>query len=305
MQLEVKTTLFKNHYRMKKIYLLLSVTIFLVGVTHAQDKNKTAGNSDNLFLGKWNCDYCANSKKQDTPKRYMFGLYFGINNSFFNSGVGEYGDDESSGYSNFIRISPFIGLRSIVKLTEVVSFQSEILFSSRGGSYIKENKSVAFWETGKFGNEKVYYFVNYRLDYLEFPLLLNFNMSKIFGQYLNNDVNTINPRKKITVAAGIAPSFNVGSSIRYNNFGEGNRINERMVEVKENYYVEKFDYANRFVVNSIIDIGYNIPTKYSSTMVINLRWTQTTDNVYSLPELDGYNMRTDMSTVTVGICVLY
>ncbi len=241
------------------------------------------------------------AQKIENEKSFWFGFQTGINTSFFNSQITEYSDINND-FDPFVRISALIGLKSKIQLSNKFALISELNVSSRGGSYRAENNSVFY--LGSDSNKKSYYMRNFRLTYLEIPVLMNFNLNQLFPS-TNNLISMIPKSHSLSFSAGIAPSINIGSSFRYNSFTEGETISGPLVEMNSDYDTQDFDYAKSTLLNSIFGLTYNFPYEDNSIISIILRWTQSLNNVYDVDTLDDYNMQTKMSTITLGASIMF
>lgn len=233
---------------------------------------------------------------QQNSKWFQLGVQFGINGSLFDDRIGEYGDNEFEDYKNYVRISVALGVKGKIKLTKVVSIHPEINFNLRGGSYRLENNSVVY--IGGSGDEKAYYYKNYRLNYIETPILISFNISRLFNKEIPDN------KLQIHLNTGLAPAFNTGSSLRYNGF-RAIPNGTPLADVKEKYEVVKFGYAENFVLSYIAEFSIEFQNGQSRNMFVNLRLSQTKNNVYNIKELDGFNMQTKMTTISLNYGLMF
>lgn len=225
---------------------------------------------------------------QQKNKWFQLGVQLGIDGSLFDDRIGEYGDNAFEDYKNYVRISGMLGIKGKIILTKIVAIHPEINFSLRGGSYRLENNSVVY--IGGSGDEKAYYYKNYRLNYIETPILMSFNISRLFNKEIADN------KLQIHLNSGLAPAFNTGSSLRYNGFRAISN-GTPLADVKETYEVEKFGYAENFVMSYIAEFSIEFQNGHSQNMFVNLRLSQTKNDVYNIEELDGYNMQTKMTTI--------
>lgn len=237
--------------------------------------------------------FTGNALFAQSTKKFELGFMFGINRSSFNDRIGEFGDNVSVDYQNFFRISPVVGLKGRLKLTNTISLQPELNYNLRGGSYRLENKSVFF--LGGADDEKAYFYKNYRLNYLEIPLLVSFNL----GNPEADDT-----RLKVRLSTGLAPAINAGSSLRYNGFRtipNGSPLSD----VKENYRSEPFDHAEDFINSYILDLSFDFQNRSEQKMFVNIRLSKTLTDVYNVERLDRYNMRTKMTTICLAYGLMF
>lgn len=237
----------------------------------------------------------------ENEKLFRLGFHAGLNTSFFNSAITEYSDPNSE-FRPYARFSVLLGVKSKFQFSTKTALNIELNVSSRGGSYRSENKSVFY--LGASNNEKAYHMRNFRLTYLELPVLVNFNLNELFPS-TGYSYSILPQTHYFSFSAGLAPALNIGSSLRVNSFTEGEPISDSLVEIKSHYHTEKFDYAETFIFNSIIEFAYNIPLKDAGITSFNLRWTQSLNDVYSIALKDNYNMQTKMSTITLGASILF
>lgn len=243
------------------------------------------------------------SKAQDNKneRSFWFGFQTGMNTSFFNTPITEYGDPDSE-FNSFVRISMLFGLKSKLKFSSTTSMITELNVSSRGGSYRAENNSVIYMGSGN--NEKAYHMRNFRLTYFELPILFDINLKQLFPK-TDSEYSVLPKHHYFSFSAGLAPAINIGSSMRFNSFTEGESISGPLVEINSHYDTEKFDFAESFILNSVLGLAYNIESKDTSIASFYLRWTQSLNNVYNVDSLNDYNMQTKMSTITLGASIMF
>ncbi len=223
-------------------------------------------------------------------------LQMGVNASFFDNPIGEYGASDSVYYEPRARVSPFLGLKVKIKLNRIFSLQPEIFYGGKGGAYRRANTSVT--TIGGNGQNQAQYYKRYRLDYIEMPVLLNVNITHLLYKNIGDD------RIKVQLCSGISPAINLRSTFRYNVFEAGKSYGP-MVEQKEKFKVKQFDHAKNFLLNVMVDLSFNFQDKKGDyKMQVFLRWYRTLDNVYNISELDGYNMDTKMHTVSLGYGIM-
>lgn len=237
----------------------------------------------------------------ENERLFWLGFQTGLNTSFFNSPITEYSDPNSE-FKPFARFSALFGVKSKLQFSTKTALVIELSVSNRGGSYRAENTSVIYM--GGSSNEKAYHMRNFRLTYLELPVLVNFNLNELFTSK-DNSYSILPKTHYLSFSAGLAPSLNIGSSLRVNSFTEGKTISGPLVEINSRYNTEKFDYAESFIFNSIIEFAYNIPLIDARIASFNLRWTQSLNDVYNIELKDTYNMQTKMSTITLGASILF
>ena len=150
-------------------YILLSIELlFLIACVHAQEKSP----------------------------RFKFGAKAGINLSFLTHDIGPFSqpDETYSSFKRNPRPSANIGVTLNVQMPKKFNFGVELLFNTRGTTYIEENENVQEEDDeGVKRNARNYF--NYNIDYLELPLTVNYN----FKSELSNTY--------VTGYAGIAPAL--------------------------------------------------------------------------------------------------
>lgn len=143
---------------------------------------------------------CANAQDPYESK-LRFGVKGGINGSLFTKTVDPFGPfqrNRFNEFNRFLRFSGFGGVTVDAKVSERLSVGAEVLFNSRGMAYREKNYDVVIIDSD--GNEQqAYNDFNYNIDYVEFPVTLNYNF---------NDVGD-----KVWFAgyAGIAPAIKVNA----------------------------------------------------------------------------------------------
>ncbi len=260
----------------QKVTLLLLVLLFFTGNMKSEESNAQ-------------------------PRSVWFGFQAGFNASFFNSRVTSYGDPKS-GYDTNARIGGLFGVKNRVVLSPLLAIHTELFVTGRGGAYQKENKEIIVMSADK--NQKAYHVRNFRLTYLEMPVVLNVNLNRLFmPSSLRGQGNP--DRSYMSASVGFSPSLNVASSFRYNVFEPDKKSSSYLVNVKTRFEDEEFDYAQTWIFNSIVEVGYNIPLSESQIASFNLRWTQSLTDVYAVESLKNHNMQTKMSTIGLVASILF
>jgi len=117
---------------------------------------------------------CVQAQEKDS--RFKFGAKAGINLSFFTNDVGPFKEPDEM-YSSFERNprpSANIGVTLNVQMPKKFNFGVELLYNTRGATYVQENEKVQEEDDeGVERNAKNYF--NYNIDYLELPLTVNYN----------------------------------------------------------------------------------------------------------------------------------
>ncbi len=143
------------------------------------------------------------------------------------------------------------------------------------------------------GSRPVNETIKYALDYIELPMGI-----------------LIHPHKRFTFKLGIAPAVNVSSRIKFNYWEEDDDKNDLWygypidnipgTRVKEEFDKVKFDYANRLICSTSVEINYNTRNGY-----FFLNFSKTMGDVYNIAELNGYNMETQNAVFSIGYAFLF
>ena len=231
---------------------------------------------------------------QEDYKPFSIGIKLGANFCKFTEPIGEYAANDSLNYSRSSLIRPTIGLIFRFKLSNVFFIQPELNYILKGGSYKALKYSYTSIGGTNPGEKEEYYLKkSYRLNYIEIPLLLSINLSKL-----------INPKKEegilgVNLTGGLAPAINTNSTFKYNKLTSTNVSNSPIVNVSESTSLEEFDGASKFVLNYIIDFSFNFEVS-KQAYFLSIRFNNAITKAYKITELNGYNMNTKTSTVTVG-----
>ena len=107
----------------------------------------------------------------------IFGIKTGISGSFFTKDVNEF--DPSSDFKNpvfqrFFRPTGQFGVTVDYMLKERVSLGAEILYVGRGTGYRRKNNNVLI--IGGNGSQDAYDYFRYKIDYIELPFTINYNV---------------------------------------------------------------------------------------------------------------------------------
>lgn len=228
---------------------------------------------------------CA-QEEDELRKRFQAGLVTGINLSSFNSRIGEFGSRQRNDYENFIRISPVIGFTSRYHFTKIFSLKGQLLFNSGGGSYRTDQTGVV--NLSGSGN-KAYFYKNYRLNYLEIPVLAEFDFMP------NQSIHELH----VKFAGGFSYGLLLASSLRYNGFAPTGSTTGILTNVKEDYQVTDFNYGKSSILNYVFDLTFDFENGKGLPLFVTLRYQLSADNVYNVDVLNGDNMATKMSTYSL------
>jgi hypothetical protein len=181
------------------------------------------------------------------------------------------------------------GLVMNYSMSDFFSLYSELLYSPKGSAYERVSRDVMqVSQSGGTRPQKDK--VKYALDYIELPLGIS-----------------MTPHRRFNFKLGIAPAFNVSSRIKSSYWKEDN--NDRMNEppfnnipgtpVKQEYDKMDFDYAKSVIFSAAFELNYNVSDGY---IFVNI--SQSLGDVYSIEELNGYNMKTRNTVVSIGYTFL-
>jgi hypothetical protein len=212
-------------------------------------------------------------KKTWESRKIIVGPYLNMNMSKFNSNVGEFGTNSS--YKSQFRGSFSGGLQAKIKMVNSLWLTTGLAMSSRGGSYKAPASGVV--SIGGNGADKAYLFKNYRLSYIEIPLIVSLK-SKNSG---------------FNVGAGLSYGLLMSSSLRFNEYSGTSP------SVDESWQVEEFDHAQSAVSNFVFEFGAGYKIKGESLGFWQIRFNQSLSDVYK-DELDnGKSLKTRMMTLSI------
>lgn len=255
---------------MSKNYGLFFFIVFVFSNSFGQDITK---NQDNDF------------------QRLVLGAGFGANISFFNDNISEFGV-KNSGFNSHFRIAPSIYGTLKYKLNDAAFSESGLLLNFRGGAYIADEKDVIIISSQGGGNAKKHR--RFILNYLEVPIMIGYNLRKLFSGKTSKNFKPIN------LALGVTGAFNLSSSFKANYYRSSGGSGF-LVDAKEDFKTIDFDYANAFLGNFLIELSFVTQELKKADMWLNLRYNQSLNNVYSIDELSGNNFKTKMGTFTLGV----
>jgi len=150
------------------------------------------------------------AQKFDVQKLH-YNINAGFNVSWFTDDVGifnkSYPGYAGSNYSQFdqyVRISALVNVSVDYPISPSFDLSAGLAYSGRGGSYKNQVKGITIHDPGDNNKEVTddnkY---NYKIDYMELPLLLQYNLRNSVGN------------KVFMLYGGVAPAVRVGSAARY------------------------------------------------------------------------------------------
>lgn len=220
---------------------------------------------------------------QNDQKKFRLGIKTGINISFFHSRIAAFGEDKNS--NPFIRPSLTIGLIGKTRINDNLSLTTEFAWSGKGGAFRQPANDII--TISSHGAEDSYYYQEFQLNYFELPAIIEIN-PEIFD-------------RKFSFGLGLSPMFNSNSMIKYNCYESAQAsIDFGFVDVDEKAKKIEFDYANKFNCSWIIDACFE-KGEGKIKGLFGFRYSQTFFDVYSVGSLDGYNMKTKMSSISLNI----
>ncbi|WP_289054429.1 outer membrane beta-barrel protein [Carboxylicivirga marina] len=227
-----------------------------------------------------------------------WGIKGGLNFGFFNSDIGPWKDvnalyltGNTVPFDISVRMGIGGGLVMNYTFNDAFGLYTELLYSPKGSTYQRDNLNVV--QVSQSGaNTPTKDIVKYALDYVELPLGIS-----------------ISPHRRFNFKIGLAPAVNVSSRIKSNYWKEDKNndlVNEPPFNnvpgtaVKEDYEKIKFDYAKNVICSASFEINYNISDGYCF-----LNFTKSLGEVYDISEMNGYNMKTQNTVISVGLTYLF
>ncbi len=220
-------------------------------------------------------------------RKLRFGIKAGVNGSVFLNTVEPFGPAQRSdlGYfRRFFRPSGFGGLTVDGSLSTRVSIGAEILFNSRGMAYRERNDNVVIYDNEGY-EQQAYNYFNYNVDYLEFPITINYNFANSSSRLL------------FAGYAGIAPAIAVNyiTKVRYIESidASGRNANNKKATLK---------FVNHFNNSLVAGIKIGESSVRRAVVFGDFRTSYTLLPVFSKAEAEnGNNLNTRMLTCSLGI----
>lgn len=179
-----------------------------------------------------------------------------------------------------------VGFHNRFNFSKAFSLSAELIFKSRGGSYRTDQTGV----TTIGGNgDKAYYYRNYRLNYLEIPVVAELDLMP--------DVD--DDRLHVRLGGGFSYGFLLASSLRYNGFVPTGGTAGPLAYVNEEYYTTDFNYGKSTMLNYVFDLTFDFVNRKELPLYLKVRYSGTTASVYSVDQVNGYNYNTKMSTISL------
>ena len=171
-------------------------------------------------------------------------------------------------------------------LNDRVSAGAEILYSARGMSYRQKNNSVLI--IGGNGAEQAFNYFVYKIDYVELPLTINYN---VLSPSSNN---------WLTGYVGLAPALAVSKNVTMNyaqpNAGPWQGQKDESASLSD---------VNSFNANALAGIQYGAVPAYLG-FYMDLRASYTLLPVFSRDkDASGDNMNTKMCTLSLGVGIKF
>lgn len=222
------------------------------------------------------------SRAQDESPRINFGIKAGFSSSYFSDNVAPFDqpDEKFGAFRRSERAALFPGITMDVELTRGFSFITELLYSSRGMGYSEKIPRVIIKE--RDGSEKsAYNSFDYKINYLELPLILNYNFSKKTA------------KTYWQAYAGITPAVLIGSKTKLDYFRESDAQQNIKAKLHD---VRPFNHS--FIVG--VKSGDGLGTVYEG--YIDLRASYTLSPVFKRALNDtGGNLNTRMYTFSLSL----
>lgn len=224
-------------------------------------------------------------------KRVKFGLKAGVNASVFTNEVAPFDGQRSSKYTDFLsyyRPSGMGGVTAQLTLNKRFSLGAEVIFNSRGMAFREPNQRVIVVDDE--GNEEfAYNYYNYNIDYIEFPLMINYGFKP--------------PAYKVMIMGylGVAPGtvINRKTKLRYERATDGSRSSSR-------YEKSRLNSVNPFNTSLIGGVQVGEMNTDRATIFGDLRFSHTLLPVFERDRtLEGDNLKTHMFTVSMAFGVRF
>ncbi|MFD2513144.1 outer membrane beta-barrel protein [Pontibacter locisalis] len=223
---------------------------------------------------------------------FKVGLKGGITLSDFTKNVGffdqnspNYRNSPYAAYEEYFRIGALAGITLDYEFSKAFTVGTELLHNGRGGAYRVENSSVAIITNN--GAEKAYNYYQYRINYLELPLLAQYNLS-------SKATSSI----ALIVYGGVAPGFPTTEKITYTNYERSGVIDAKQTSQSEDLYnVRGFNLSPTF--------GFKIRGNDAdgpNRVYLDFRFARTVLPVFTIEaDGNGNNFKTGMWTASFAV----
>jgi hypothetical protein len=219
---------------------------------------------------------------QDQESKFKAGFKGGFNISSFTKDI-DLMDQPEPLYSSFkksSRGSALIGITLDYELSKHLLLGSELLFNTRGMGYKDENTEISVTiDQGQ--QKKSNNYLKYNLDYLELPIIVNYNFlpekskSMLFGY------------------VGIAPSILINHK---------RRLKYDVKEVGESDQKQNLPYTKSFLNNIVAGVKLLEKESLGLESYIDLRGNYSLSNVFNQTlNTAGKNFETRMYTFTLAL----
>ncbi len=222
---------------------------------------------------------------QNTKPKLKIGFKAGFNISSFNKNI-DVIDQPDPLYSSFKRSSRGSlsgGITLDHELSKRLILGAELLFNSRGMSYRAENSEIpVVIEQGQ--QKKSYNYLNYNLDYLELPIIVNYNFlpekskSMLMGYIGIAPAILANHKRKLKYSHKEPGESNQKQNLPYaksaiNNMIAGIKLLEKETFGCDSYIDVRGNFSLSPVFNRTLnDAGKNLGTRMSTfTLAFGIR----------------------------------
>lgn len=222
------------------------------------------------------------SQAQNESSRISFGIKAGFGLSYFSDNVAPFDQPEEKfgAFKRSERTAIFPGITMDVDLVRGFSFITELLYSPRGMEYSEKIPRLVIRD--RDGTEKsAYNYFDYKINYLELPLILNYNFSKKTA------------KTYWQAYAGIAPTVLISSKTKLDYYRETDAQQDTKSKLRD---IRPFNHS--FIAG--IKSGDGLGTVYEGYM--DLRISYILSPVFKRKFDDtGGNLNTRMYTFTLSL----
>ncbi|RZM29553.1 MAG: PorT family protein [Pedobacter sp.] len=230
--------------------------------------------------------YSKGQEMAHEEKKVRLGLKIGVNASLFTREVAPFDGERLRAYRNFVsyyRPSGMGGVTAQLMLTKNLSFGAEAIFNSRGMAFREPNQRVVIVDDE--GNEEfAFNYFNYNIDYIEFPVMINYGFKPI------------DDRTMISGYVGVAPAtvVNRKTKLRYEESMDGSRTKGR-------YETATLSSVRPFNASLLGGIQIGEMNSKKASLYGDLRLSHTLLTVFERDKtLEGDNLNTHMFTTTLA-----